>query len=117
MDAIIPHIRANTIDLNLAYRMTLLNNKGNVSNLNIVYPKLHITNNKSHCQFILNTALQKYNISLQEFNCWVNENIVAPNTMDPTNFDYKFYLEKYPDLRHLNKSDAYNHFINHGIKE
>lgn len=37
--------------------------------------------------------------------------------MDSNNFDYDFYLENYRDLRHLNKTDAYNHFINHGIKE
>jgi hypothetical protein len=37
--------------------------------------------------------------------------------MNPTNFDYKFYLGNYLDLRNLNETEAYNHFINHGIKE
>jgi hypothetical protein len=37
--------------------------------------------------------------------------------MNITNFDYTFYLETYADLRHLNKTDAYNHFVNHGMNE
>ena len=32
-------------------------------------------------------------------------------------FNYKFYLDTYSDLRHLNKEQAYQHWINHGIKE
>lgn len=37
--------------------------------------------------------------------------------MNTTNFDYKFYLETYTDLSNLNETEAYNHFVNHGIKE
>lgn len=33
------------------------------------------------------------------------------------NFDYTYYLETYADLRHLNKENAYTHYINHGQKE
>ena len=32
-------------------------------------------------------------------------------------FDYDFYLNKYSDLRHFNKQDAYVHWINYGQKE
>jgi lipopolysaccharide biosynthesis protein len=32
-------------------------------------------------------------------------------------FDYFFYLEKYPDLRHFNKDQAYDHWVKHGKKE
>ena len=31
-------------------------------------------------------------------------------------FDYKYYLETYNDLRHLNYQQAYSHFHNFGIK-
>lgn len=34
------------------------------------------------------------------------------------NFDWKFYIFLYDDLKSINnKEDAYNHYINHGIKE
>ena len=32
-------------------------------------------------------------------------------------FDYKYYLETYPDLRHLNNTEAYQHWLNYGINE
>lgn len=32
-------------------------------------------------------------------------------------FDYDFYLDLYPDLRHFNKEEAYNHYLTFGIKE
>tara|TARA_Y200000002_G_scaffold382850_1_gene401654 strand:- start:1046 stop:2875 length:1830 start_codon:yes stop_codon:yes gene_type:complete len=32
-------------------------------------------------------------------------------------FDYSFYIEKYPDVSHLNPEEAKNHFIQHGKKE
>ena len=32
-------------------------------------------------------------------------------------FNYKYYLLKYPDLRHLSESQAYEHYITHGLKE
>lgn len=32
-------------------------------------------------------------------------------------FNYKYYLEKYPDLRHLNHDEAYSHWLNCGINE
>lgn len=32
-------------------------------------------------------------------------------------FDYNFYLEKYPDLRHFNYIQAYNHWLNYGLRE
>lgn len=32
-------------------------------------------------------------------------------------FDYAFYLDKYPDLRHFTKEQAYNHWVTCGIKE
>ena len=32
-------------------------------------------------------------------------------------FDYEFYINKYNDIKHLNSSDAYNHFILIGGKE
>ena len=34
-----------------------------------------------------------------------------------TDFDYKYYLETYSDLRHLNYQEAYSHFQNFGMKE
>jgi hypothetical protein len=34
-----------------------------------------------------------------------------------TNFPYDEYLNDYPDLRHLNKEEAYQHWLNFGIKE
>jgi hypothetical protein len=37
--------------------------------------------------------------------------------MDYQHFDYNYYINMYPDLRHFNKQDAYNHYINHGKKE
>lgn len=33
------------------------------------------------------------------------------------NFDYKYYLDTYPDLRHLNKLQALQHYNIYGIKE
>jgi len=33
------------------------------------------------------------------------------------NFPYNEYINDYPDLRHLNKEDAYNHWVNYGIDE
>lgn len=33
------------------------------------------------------------------------------------NFPYKDYINDYPDLRHFNKEEAYNHWIIFGIKE
>ena len=32
-------------------------------------------------------------------------------------FDYKCYINRYRDLRNLTRDQAYNHYINHGIKE
>jgi hypothetical protein len=32
-------------------------------------------------------------------------------------FDYEFYLETYPDLKHMDKDSAYSHWINYGITE
>ena len=34
--------------------------------------------------------------------------------MNINEFDYEFYLDLYPDLRHLSKKNAYEHYINHG---
>jgi len=36
---------------------------------------------------------------------------------DNRNFYYKFYIDRYKDLRHLTRDEAYNHYINHGLKE
>jgi lipopolysaccharide biosynthesis protein len=32
-------------------------------------------------------------------------------------FDYKYYIDTYQDLKHFNYDDAYNHWLNYGIKE
>jgi FkbM family methyltransferase len=90
MNPLIPNIRSNTIDLNLICRMHNLNNEGNISNLNnegintsnynIVYPKLEIMNSDSQYKSIIDEDLEKCNISVEEFNCWINENMLFPIT-------------------------------------
>lgn len=37
--------------------------------------------------------------------------------MNINDFDYKFYLELYPDLRHLSIENAYRHYIGYGKNE
>lgn len=34
-----------------------------------------------------------------------------------SNFDYRYYISKYIDLKHLTEEQAYIHYMNHGIKE
>ena len=121
MEVIISDIKANTKG-NYGGRFDLLYHDYLTSDIlksaikQIVYPKLNIMNNNSHYEFILSELLQKKNCLLIDFNRWVKEVLLKPIEI-PNNFDYDFYLETYPDLRHFKKMGSYLHYINHGKGE
>jgi hypothetical protein len=67
--------------------------------------------NKPYSNDIEDKELSNINNKIQNTFKYIDS---TNNKMD---FDYKYYLENYPDLRHLNKEQALEHWHKHGIKE
>jgi len=75
------------------------------------------------CEILINIENNNYVFNYKYLNLLLNECNITKEQFSTfmakidTNFNYKFYIETYSDLKHMSESKALHHWYNHGFKE